>query len=410
MRRVVVTGIGVVSPTGVGVESAWENVANGRSGIHTLTNFDVSDYPVRFGGYIDDFDPSAVIDTKEQRRMSRFQQFAMVAADEALRDAGFGDGVPEDLAPRFGTIIGSGIGGLGFMEEQNAILLERGPSRISPFLVPMMIVDLAAGQVSIRWGLKGINYAPVSACATGNHALGEAFEAIRRNDADAIIAGGFDAGITPLGLAGFCAARALSTRNDDPVGASRPFDIGRDGFVMGEGGGLLVLEELEHAEARGAHVYAELAGYGASADAFHITAPAPDGNGAIRAMEISLEKAGLAPCDVGYINAHGTSTEQGDIAETRAVKVVFGHCAPPVSSTKSMTGHLLGGAGALEAAFCVLALDREMLPPTINLTDPDPECDLDYVPNVARPARVDAVLSNSFGFGGHNASLVFARQ
>ncbi len=409
MRRVVVTGLGVVSPLGVGVEATWAGIMEGRSGAHTLTHFNVDEYSTRFACYLDEFDASSVVDKKELRRMSRFQQFAMVAADEAMKDAGFADGAPEELAPRFGTIIGSGIGGLQTMEEQSALLAERGPSRISPFLVPMMIVDLAAGHVSIRYNLKGINYAPVSACATGNHAIGEAFEAIRRDDADIVIAGGFDAGVSPLGLAGFCAARALSTRNDDPTAASRPWDKGRDGFVMGEGGGMLVLEEYEHAVARGAKIYGELAGYGATADAYHVTAPAEDGNGAIRAMRQSLTQADLAPSDIGYINAHGTSTERGDIAETRAVKEVFGSDAPPTSSTKSMTGHLLGGAGSLEAVLCTLAIDREMLPPTINHDEPDPECDLDYVPNVARPARVDAILSNSFGFGGHNATLVLKR-
>jgi 3-oxoacyl-[acyl-carrier-protein] synthase II len=408
MRQVAVTGIGVVSPFGSGVETLWDNVSNGRSGIHALTHFDTSGYSARFGGYYDAFDPSAVIDVKEQRRMSRFQQFAMVAADEALRDAGLTE-IDDELAPRAGVIVGSGIGGLEAMEQQVHVLRERGPSRVSPFIVPLMIVDLAAGQISIRWGLQGINYAPVSACATGNHALGEAFEAIRRNDADVVVAGGFDAGITELGLAGFCALRALSTRNDDPQAASRPFDIGRDGFVMGEGGGVLVLEEFEHAKARGVRIYAEMVGYGATADAYHMTAPAPDGHGAQRAMRLALEESGLAPYDIGYINAHGTSTEQGDIAETNAIKGVFGADAPAVSSSKSMTGHLLGGAGALEAAICVLAMDRQLLPPTINLVDPDPQCDLDYVPNVARATKVDAVLSNAFGFGGHNASVLFAR-
>jgi 3-oxoacyl-[acyl-carrier-protein] synthase II len=390
------------------VETLWDAVSSGRSGIHALSHFDVSQYTTRIGGYFDEFDPSDVIDVKEQRRMSRFQQFAVVAAHEALADAGLLE-IPEDLAHRAGVIVGSGIGGLEAMEQQVAILTERGPSRVSPFIVPLMIVDLAAGHISIRFGLKGINYAPVSACATGNHALGEAFEAIRRDDADVIVAGGFDAGITSLGLAGFCALRALSTRNDDPQAASRPFDIGRDGFVMGEGGGVLVLEELEHARARGVKVYAELVGYGATADAYHMTAPAPDGHGAQRAMRLAFEKSGLSPADVGYINAHGTSTEQGDIAETNAIKSVFGADAPPVSSTKSMTGHLLGGAGALEAAISVLAMDRGLLPPTINLVDPDPQCDLDYVPVVARAARADAVLSNAFGFGGHNATVLFAR-
>jgi 3-oxoacyl-[acyl-carrier-protein] synthase II len=355
-----------------------------------------------------DFDPATVLDRKEVRRMSRFQQFAMVAAAEALADAGL-EQVDEDLAPRAGCIIGSGIGGIGTLEEQHTILMERGPSRVSPFIVPMMIVDLAAGLVSIRYGLKGINYAPVSACATGNHALGEAFEAIRRGDADVIVAGGFDAGVTPLGVAGFCAARALSTRNDDPQGASRPWSASRDGFVIAEGGALLVLEDYEHARARGARIRAMLEGYGASADAYHITAPAPDGSGALRSMEMALGKAGMSPSDIDYINAHGTSTPVGDLAETNAIKRVFGSDVPLVSSTKSMMGHMLGGAGAAEAAACVLAMEHGLVPPTINLTDPDPECDLDYVPLVARAATVDASMSNSFGFGGHNATLIFTR-
>jgi len=310
---------------------------------------------------------------------------------------------------RAGCIIGSGIGGLGTMEEQTQVLLERGPSRISPFLVPMMIVDLAAGQVSIRHGLKGINYAPVSACATGSHAIGEAAEVIRRGDADIIVAGGFDAGVTPLGVAGFAAARALSQRNDDPAAASRPWDSGRDGFVIAEGGGLLVLEDWDHAVARGAHIRGELVGYGATADAYHITSPAPDGNGAIRAMEQALKQAGLEPSAVDYINAHGTSTEAGDLAETNAIKAVFGADAPLVSSTKSMMGHMLGGAGAAEAAVCVLAMENGLVPPTINLTDPDPACDLDYVANVAREIDLNVTMSNSFGFGGHNATLIMKK-
>ncbi len=406
MRRVVVTGISAVTCTGVGAEAMWDSLANGRSGISEIEHFDASEYPTKFAGYIRDFDPSAVVDKKEARRMSRFQQFAMVAAAEAMSDAGL-DEVPEELQERAGCIIGSGIGGLGTMEEQTQILLERGPSRISPFLVPMMIVDLAAGQVSIRYNLRGINYAPVSACATGNHALGEAFEAIRRGDADLVVAGGFDAGVTPLGVAGFCASRALSTRNDDPQGASRPWTLSRDGFVIAEGGALLVLEEYEQAKARGAKIYAELSGYGASADAYHITAPVPDGNGARRAMQIALAKAGIEPSDVDYINAHGTSTPVGDLAETNAIKQVFGQAAPPVSSTKSMMGHMLGGAGAAEAVACILGMRHGVIPPTINLTDPDPECDLDYVPLKAREADLQVCMSNSFGFGGHNATLVF---
>lgn len=407
MRRVVITGLGAVSPVGVSVPAIWDAISSGRSGIGEVTLFDASAYSTRFGGCVDDWDPTVWIDAKEARRMARFQQFAVAAAQMAMDDSGLV--IDESNAERVGVIVGSGIGGLHAMEEQKDVLAEKGPSRVSPFLVPMMIVDLAAGHISIRFGAKGINYAPVSACATGNHSLGEAGEAIKRGDADVVIAGGFDCGITPLGLAGFCAARSLSTRNDDPVGASRPFDADRDGFVMGEGGGILILEELEHAKARGARIYGELAGYGASADAYHLTAPAPDGNGARRAMVAALERARLNPSDIGYINAHGTSTELGDAAETGAIKAVFGADAPPVSSTKSMTGHLLGGAGALEAVICTLAIQHDTLPPTINYETPDPACDLDYVPNVAREARVDAVLSNSFGFGGHNASVLITR-
>lgn len=407
MRRVVVTGMGAVSPVGLGVAEAWDSISSGRSGIGEVTLFDASEYSTRFGGCVDDWDPLPWIDAKEARRMARFQQFAVAAAQMAMDDSGLV--IDESNAERVGVIVGSGIGGLHAMEEQKQILLEKGPGRVSPFLVPMMIVDLAAGHISIRFGAKGINYAPVSACATGNHSIGEAGEAIRRGDADVVIAGGFDCGITPLGLAGFCAARSLSTRNDDPAGASRPFDADRDGFVMGEGGAILVLEELEYARARGAHIYAELTGYGASADAYHLTAPAPDGNGARRAMIAALGRAHLNASDIGYINAHGTSTELGDAAETGAIKAVFGADVPPVSSTKSMTGHLLGGAAALEAVFCVQAIVTDTLPPTINYTTPDPACDLDYVPNVAREARVNAVLSNSFGFGGHNASVIFSR-
>ena len=405
MRRVVVTGLGVVSPVGIGVPSMWESIVTGRSGVGPITSFDASEYSTRFAAVVDDWDPTRWLDPKDVRRLSRFQQFAVVAADEALADSGLI--IDETNAPRVGVIVGSGIGGMTSMEEQLAILLEKGPSRVSPFSVPMFIIDLAAGHISIRTGAQGINYAPVSACATGNHAIGEAGEAINRGDADAIIAGGFDCGVTPLGLASFCAARSLSTRNDDPQTASRPFDAGRDGFVLAEGGAIVILEELEHARARGARIYAELAGYGASADAYHITAPAPDGNGARRAMQQALDRARISPADIGYINAHGTSTELGDAAETSAIKQVFGQQVPPVSSTKSMTGHLLGGAGALEGVICVLALAEGVLPPTINYEVPDPACDLDYVPNTAREAQPRAVLSNSFGFGGHNATLLF---
>jgi len=408
MRRVAVTGIGVVSPVGIGVPALWDSLVTGVSGVRPITSFDVSDYSVRFAATVDDFDPSSSLDTKEARRMSRFQQFAVVAADEAMADAGLGRMEGEE-SERCGVIVGSGIGGLQLMEEQTLQLKERGPSRTSPMLVAGMIVDLAAGHISIRYNLRGINFAVVSACATGNHAIGEAFEVIRRGSADVIVAGGFDAGVTPLGLAGFCAARALSTRNDDPAHASRPFDADRDGFVIGEGGGALVLEEWDHAVARGARIHAEILGYGATADAYHMTAPAPDGNGARRAMSLAIAQSGLALSDIGYINAHGTSTELGDAAESGAIRAVFGADAPPVSSTKSMTGHLLGGAAALEAVACIRALETGILPPTINYSVPDPACDLDYVPNVAREANPAAALSNSFGFGGHNATIIFGR-
>jgi 3-oxoacyl-[acyl-carrier-protein] synthase II len=408
MTRVAVTGMGVVSPVGVGVDALWASLTAGVSGVRPVTSFDVSAYPVRFAAPMDDFDPSSSLDTKEARRMSRFQQFAVVAADEAMADAGLSRMEGEE-SERAGVIVGSGIGGLGLMEEQHSVLLERGPSRTSPMLVAGMIVDLAAGHISIRYNLRGINFAVVSACATGNHAIGEAFEVIRRGSADVMVAGGFDAGITPLGLAGFCAARALSTRNDDPQHASRPFDLARDGFVIGEGGGALVLEDWDHAVARGARIHAEIIGYGATADAYHMTAPAPDGNGARRAMALAIKQAGVELSDVGYLNAHGTSTELGDAAESGAIRAVFGAEAPPVSSTKSMTGHLLGGAAALEAIACIRALETGVLPPTINYEVPDPACDLDYVPNVARKTDPKVAMSNSFGFGGHNATIVFGR-
>ncbi len=407
MRRVAVTGLGVVSPLGVGTEATWSAAVAGRSGVRPIDSFDVSEYPARFAALVDGFDPAAVLDPKEARRLSRFQQFAMVAAEEAVRDSALV--IDEGNADRVGVIVGSGIGGLGTMEEQSALLAERGPSRVSPFLVPMMIVDLAAGHISIRHGARGINYAPVSACATGNNAIGEAFEAIRRGSADAVLTGSFDAGVTPLGLAGFCAARALSTRNDEPQRASRPFDVARDGFVMGEGGAILVLEEWDIALARGARIRAEVVGYGASADAFHVTAPAPDGRGAARAMREALEQAGVSPGDVGYVNAHGTSTPVGDAAEAGAIRSVFGASGPAVSSTKSVHGHLLGGAASLEAAITIRSLEEGVLPPTMNLEDVDPACDLDHVAGTARTARVDLALSNSFGFGGHNTSVVFAR-
>jgi len=406
MRRVAITGLGVVSPVGIGIERFWEALLAGRSGVETITHFDVDEYPTRIAGMVYDFDPSGLLDAKESRRMSRFIQFSLVAADEALRDAGLEIDDPDG---RVGVIFGSGIGGLEVMEQQHTRLREGGVRRVSPFLVPMMIADLAAGQISIRFGARGINYSPVSACATGSHAIGEGAEAIRRGTADVVIAGGSDASVTPLGLAGFCAARALSTRNDDPPSASRPFDAHRDGFVMGEGAGAVILEAWDHAKARGARIIGELSGYGATADAHHITAPAPDGSGAKRAMRLAIKQAGLAPSDIGYVNAHGTATPAGDAAESQAMQKVFGADGPAVSSTKSMTGHLLGGAGAVELLATMLAVQRGVLPPTINLHDPDPDCDLDHVALTSRTVKVDAAMSNSFGFGGHNATLLVTR-
>lgn len=403
MRRVAVTGLGVVAPNGIGRKTFWEALISGRSGVKRIEHFDVSDSEVKIAAMAYDFDPSDVLDPKQTKRLSRFIQFALVAADEAIRHSGLRIDDPDG---RVGVVFGSGIGGLEVMEQQHIRMLEGGTRKVSPFLVPMMIPDLAAGHVSMHFGAKGINYCPVSACATGNHSIGEAFEAIRRGTADVVIAGSVDAAVTPLGLAGFAAARALSTRNDDPEAASRPFDRDRDGFVMGEGAGAVVLEEWDSAVARGAEILAEVVGYGATADAYHITAPDPSGSGATRSMRAALELAGVSPQDVDYINAHGTSTPAGDIAETNAIKQVFGDDVPPVSSTKSMTGHLLGGAGSVEFVACALAVANDVVPPTINLDEPDPECDLDYVPNEAREMRVEIAMSNSFGFGGHNATLV----
>jgi 3-oxoacyl-[acyl-carrier-protein] synthase II len=408
MTRVAITGLGTINPCGLDVGETWDNITAGRSGIRPFTHFDVSEYTTRFGGYCDGFDPADHLDPKELRRMSRFIQVAVAAADEAIADSGLSIADDPD-ADRIGVIVGSGVGGLEQMEQQYDVNKTRGPGRVSPFTVPMMIIDLAAGQISIRHGAKGINYAPVSACATGTHALGEAFEAIRAGRAVAVVAGGVDSGITPTGLAGFCAARALSTRNDDPQAASRPFDLGRDGFVISEGGAVAVLEDWDRAVARGAHIYAEVLGYGATADAYHVTAPAPDGGGARRAMELAIAQSGLDRSQIGHINAHGTSTEAGDVAESGAIRAVFGDDAPLVTSTKSMTGHLLGGAGALESLLCVKALETGVLPPTINLTDPDPACDIPIVANVALEMPVEAAMNNSFGFGGHNATLVFGR-
>jgi len=408
-RRVVVTGLGVITSLGLTVQDFWQNLLDGKSGVSPITSFDVSAYSTRIAAEIRDFDASNYMERKEARRMDRFAQFAVAAARCAVEHSGLQ--IEGEVAERVGVLIGSGIGGIRTIEDQHRVLLERGPDRISPFLIPMLIGDMASGQVSILFGAKGPNSAVVTACATGTHAIGDAAHIILRGDADAMIAGGAEAGISALGLGGFCAARALSTRNDDPEGASRPFDADRDGFVMGEGAGVVVLEELEFARARGAVPIAEVVGYGMTGDAYHVTQPAPGGEGAARAMRMALRSAGLAPEDIQYINAHGTSTLANDRLETAAVRIVFGQHAErlAVSSTKSMTGHLLGAAGAVEAIACCLALRDQVAPPTINYTTPDPECDLDYVPNAARRMPIQCAMSNSLGFGGHNATLIFAR-
>ena len=407
-RRVVVTGVGLVTPLGTGLEKTWRALCSGASGVTRITRFDPADYPSQIAGEVKDFNPAAFIERKELKKMDLFIHYAVGAAQMAVEDAGLK--VTAENADEVGVYIGSGIGGLGSIEHYHKVLQEKGPDRVTPFFIPMTIINLASGQVAIRLGARGPNSCAVTACATGNHCIGDAFRLIQRGDASAMIAGGAEAAITPLGVAGFGAARALSRRNDDPAGASRPFDRDRDGFVLGEGAGVLVLEELETATRRGARIYAEIIGYGMTADAYHITAPPEDGEGAVRCMEMSIHDAGIAKSDIGYINAHGTSTF-ADKIETQAIKRVFGDLAYqiPVSSTKSMTGHLLGAAGGIEAAFSVLALHHGILPPTINLQHPDPDCDLDYVPAHAREASVQVALSNSFGFGGVNACLLFKR-
>jgi 3-oxoacyl-[acyl-carrier-protein] synthase II len=404
-HRVFVTGAGVISPLGNSTEEFWTHLIAGKSGAGPITRFDASGYGTRFACEVRDFTPEGVMDRKDAKRMDRFAQFAVAASHEAMKNAGLE--LEKENLDRIGAIMGSGIGGMETFESQHAILLERGPGRVSPFFIPMMISDMAAGQVSLQFGLKGPNFGTVSACASGAHAIGEALRLLRAGDADVIVAGGSEATITPMALAGFSSARALSTRNDDPQRASRPFDLDRDGFVIGEGAGVIVLESEDHARRRGAPLLCELGGYGASADAYHLTAPSEDGSGAARAMVRALKDAGIRPEDVEYINAHGTSTPAGDPAEVRAVKSVFGDHANRLmmSSTKSMTGHLLGAAGGLEAVVTALVLARGVVPPTINLDKPDPQCDLDFVPNQARPRPVKAALSNSFGFGGHNVTL-----
>jgi 3-oxoacyl-[acyl-carrier-protein] synthase II len=408
-RRVVVTGLGLVTPLGSTVEKNLDALMNGRSGIGPITRFDASAFSSRIAGEVSDFEPIDFIERKELKKIDRFAQFAVAAAQMAVEDAGFK--VDPRCADRVGVVIGVGMGGIETMEDGVRTYLEQGPRRLSPFFIPRLIANLAPGHVAIRLGAKGQNYAPASACASGAHALGESFRLIRFGYQDAVVTGGTEAAVTPLSVGGFAAMRALSSRNDEPELASRPFDRGRDGFVVAEGAGLMLLEALDSALARGARIYAEVAGYGANADAYHITAPAPDGDGPARCMQLALEDGDIDPLSVGYVNAHGTSTPYNDAAETSAIKRVFGEQAArlAVSSTKSMTGHLLGAAGGVEAIYTVLALHHRQLPPTINYTEPDPECDLDYVPNVARKADVRFALSNSFGFGGTNACLAFRR-
>ena len=408
VRRVVVTGLGLVTPLGTGVEKTWKAICAGESGIGRITRFDPTGYDAQIAGEVKDFDPAQFIEKKEIKKMDTFIHYAVGAAQLAVDDAGLK--VAPEEATKVGVYIGSGIGGLGSIEHYHDVLRAKGPGRVSPFFIPMTIINLASGQVAIRIGAKGPNSCAVTACATGNHCIGDAYRLIQRGDADVMVAGGAEAAVTPLGVAGFASAKALSFRNDEPTKASRPFDKDRDGFVLGEGAGVLVIEELEHALRRGVRIYGEIIGYGMNSDAYHITAPPEEGEGAVRCMELALKDAGINRDQIGYINAHGTST-MADAIETRAIKQVFGEQAfrIPVSSTKSMTGHLLGAAGGIEAVFSLLALFHGVLPPTINLDHPDPACDLDYVPNKARPSAIKTALSNSFGFGGVNACLIFTR-
>lgn len=407
-QRVVVTGMGVMTSLGTDLDQFWGSLMEGKSGVSHIEAFDVSEYPTQIAAEIKNFNPEDYFDKKEGRRMDRFVQFAVAASQKAVKDAALQIGDNVD-AERVGIMIGSGIGGLGTWEDQHNILLEKGPKRVSPFFIPMMIANMASGQVSIATGAKGPNSTAVTACATGTHSIGDSYKLIQRGEADVMICGGAEATIRPTGMAGFCSMRAMSTRNDEPAKASRPFDIDRDGFIMGEGAGVLVLESLEHAQARGARIYAEIAGYGMSGDAYHMTEPDPDG--AARCMQRALKDGDLEPASIDYINAHGTSTPVGDKSETLAIKKAFGDHAYKlaVSSTKSMTGHLLGAAGGVEAVILGLTLRNGIIPPTINLDNPDPECDLDYVPHKPRKADVKAALSNSFGFGGHNATIVMKK-
>jgi 3-oxoacyl-[acyl-carrier-protein] synthase II len=405
-RRVVITGYGVVSPIGIGIDDFWNSLVSGKSGITKVSSFDASQFSSQICAEVKDFEPEKYIDRKKIRKMDRFSQLAFAAAKMAMENAKL-DMEKEDTF-RVGVIVGSGIGGLSTVAAEHRVLLEKGPRRVSPFMIPMLITNIAAGEIAIAYNMQGPNYSLSSACATSNHTVGDALRLIRYGDADVIIAGGSEAAVTPLGLAGFCSAKALSTRNDDPEHASRPFDKERDGFVMGEGAGIVILEALQHALSRGATIRAELIGYGATDDAYHVTAPSPDGQSAARAMSNALADGGVKPEEVDYINAHGTSTPLNDKTETLAIKKVFGDYAYkiPISSNKSMIGHLLGAAGVVELIATILSIEREMIPPTINYEFPDPECDLDYVPNKARPKKINVALSNSLGFGGHNATLV----
>ncbi|NDE84974.1 MAG: beta-ketoacyl-[acyl-carrier-protein] synthase II [Verrucomicrobia bacterium] len=409
-RRVVITGLGALTPLANDFPTTWDLLLQGKSGIGPITAFDCKDYDCRIAGEVRNFDPAIGFkNPKEVRRTDRYTHLAMAAAAEAWKDAGL-QGATLD-ADRAGVLVGSGIGGLSTLEEQHSILRDRGPKKVSPFMIPMMINNIASGHISMHYGLRGPNFAIVSACATASHSIGESWRLIRENEADLIVAGGSEAAVVPLGLSGFAAMRALSTRNEEPTRASRPFDKGRDGFVLSEGAAIVVLEEYEHAKKRNARIYGELLGYGATADAHHLTAPAPEGAGAARAMRIALKHANISADQVDYINAHGTSTPQGDICETQAIKSVLGAHAKKVavSSTKSSLGHLLGAAGSVEMAICLKAIEKSILPATINLEDPDPECDLDYVPHKPREQKIKIVMNNSFGFGGHNACLIASR-
>jgi len=408
-RRVVITGLGVISPVGNNLNDFWAAIIEGKNGTGMLTAFDCSKFDSRIAAEVKNFNPDTILNSKQIKRMDRFVQFGVYAAKMAFDDSGL-DVAKEDVK-RIGVLVGSGIGGLHTIEEQVEIYLTKGPSRLSPFLIPMLIVNMASGQISIMLGIKGPNSCVATACASGTHAIGDALKIIQRGDADVMVTGGAEGCITPVGFGGFCALKALSTRNDDPQHASRPFDRDRDGFVMGEGAGILVIEELEHAKARGAKIYCELVGYGMTGDAYHMTAPDPEGEGAASCMEICVKDAGLKPEEVDYINAHGTSTKYNDSIETKAIKKVFGKHAYKlaVSSTKSVTGHLLGAAGGVEAIACAMAIKHDIIPPTINYENQDPECDLDYVPNKARKAKVNIALSNSLGFGGHNTAIAMRK-